>query len=49
MGEVMIVHARPRQPTLMAKEYSDFIVVGIVVLFLVAVVAMEAWEKFNSL
>jgi len=49
MGEIMTVHARLRQPTLVAKEYSDFIVVGIVVLFLVAVVAMEAWEKFNSL
>ena len=33
----------------MAREYSDLLVVGIVVLFLAAVVVMEAVEYFGEL
>jgi hypothetical protein len=37
------------QPVVMAREYSDLLVVGIVVLFLVAVVVLEAVEYFGAL
>jgi hypothetical protein len=37
------------QPIIMAREYSDLLVVAIVVLFLAAVVVMEAVEYFGNL
>ena len=33
----------------MSREYSDLLVVGIVVLFLAAVLVLEAMEKFGDL
>ncbi len=33
----------------LAREYSDLIVVGIVVLFMVVVVALEAFERIADL
>jgi len=37
------------QGAYLAREYSDFMVVGIVVLFLAIVVAMEVYERFGDL
>jgi hypothetical protein len=37
------------RPKFMSREYSDLLVVGIVVLFLAAVLVLEAMEKFGDL
>ena len=37
------------RPKFMARAYNDFLVVGIVVLFLAAVIMLEAMEKFGNL
>ena len=37
------------QPIIMAREYNDLLVVGIVVMFLAAVIIMEAVEYCGSL
>lgn len=42
-------YMRVGQPVIMAREYSDLLVVGIVVLFLAAVVVLEAVEYCSDL
>lgn len=42
-------YMRAGQPMVMAREYSDLLVVGIVVLFLAAVVVLEAVEYCGDL
>lgn len=42
-------YLRVGQPMILAREYSDLLVVGIVVLFLAAVVIMEAVEYCGDL
>ena len=42
-------YLRVGQPIVLAREYSDLLVVAMVVLFLVAVVVVEAVEYFSDL
>lgn len=42
-------YLRLGQPIVMAREYSDLLVVGIVVLFLAAVIVLEAVEYCGDL